>query len=70
MYFVSFTLVHHCGAVIFSLPVNVNVNVPLVHDACVILHVGPVLSNRYTPAHVALAVFHAMSATFHDNTHK
>ena len=44
VYFVSFTFVHPSGTVIFSLPVNVNVNVPLVHAACVILHVGGISS--------------------------
>ena len=36
--------VHPLGVPIFSLAVNVNVNVPLVHAASAILHVGFVVS--------------------------
>jgi hypothetical protein len=44
VYFVALTVVHPLGCAIFSLHVNVNVNVPLVHAASVILHVGFVVS--------------------------
>ena len=44
MYTVLLLFVHPLGVLIASLAVNVNVNVPLVHAASVILHVGPTVS--------------------------
>ncbi len=46
--------VHPLGVLIFSLAVNVNVNVPLVHDACVIVHVGFNVSIHF---HVTVMLF-------------
>ena len=48
MYVVLFVLLHPLGVLIASLAVNVNVNVPLVHDASTILHVGPTVSIQLT----------------------
>ena len=44
MYVVLFVLFHPLGVFIDSLAVNVNVNVPLVQAASVIVQVGGVLS--------------------------
>ena len=60
MYVVSFVLLHPLGVLIASLAVNVNVNVPLVHDASTISHVGAFVSYGYVTVHCT--VFHSSSA--------
>ena len=70
VYTVSLLLLHPLGVLIASLAVNVNVKFPLVHAACVMLHVGTVLSNLYGHHVTEAAVFHALSTIFCDNIHK
>ena len=60
MYVVLFVLLHPLGVLIASLAVNVNVNVPLVHDASTILHVGAFVSYVYVTVHST--VLHSSSA--------
>ena len=48
VYTVSLLLLHPLGVLIASLAVNVNVKFPLVHAACVMLHVGPTVSIQLT----------------------
>ncbi len=54
VYVVLFVLLHPFGVAIASLAVNVNVNVPLVHVASLMLHVGPVVSIFF---HVTVTLF-------------
>ena len=64
VYVVLFVLLQPLGVLIASLAVNVNVNVPLVHAACAILHVGAVVSTvTALLGHVAAFLFVALSAT-------
>ena len=57
---------HPVGVDMFSLAVNVNTKFPLVHAACVILHVGFVLSTVVKLSHSSLVFrFHALSVNDH-----
>lgn len=57
MYTVLLLLVHPLGVLIASLAVNVNVNVPLVHAASVILHVGATVSIHATDTVITFVLF-------------
>ena len=54
VYVVLFVLLHPFGVAIASLAVNVNVNVPLVHVASLMLHVGHDVSIHF---HVTVTLF-------------
>ena len=68
MYFVSFTFVHH-ATVIFSLHVNVNVNVPLVHAASVIVHVGFTVSIHFHVTVILFVVSPSVMLILHVSSH-
>ena len=63
VYVVSFVLLHPLGVLIASLAVNVNVNVPFVHAASDMLHVGTAVSTTNDLTLVQSLYLHKLSCS-------